>query len=467
MHNWFLIFTSFLLLIACKTERAINSENIVKQDDGKETIVNSQNNDPPLTNSCLLNLDVDGIKDICENNMPELQENIPDEIKNLLPHTWTPISKNTLADIDPCPDRKCAYSAVEGQSGVLNDWTGGVFASEEGKLGGLVVWGGGHRGYYGNEIYFFDLQTLTWSRKSEPTAGQTPGDPHSLGLDKDTCLYYDGHPVAFHTYDSATYVSTTRQFLLPIVSDDNEGLLGEPTKCVGSHGIAFDFKKKQWNSLTDSTPLSNMFTITEFDKKRNAVWMLRTGFIPESGRLSKYDIKSAQWTNFKFGGGWMPQAHATAAIDPIRDLLVVTEFQYLPPPQMPRVLAKDLAHPNYRHVILKTSGDTEIEDASHSNLGFEWVPSLGKFVAWSSGSSLFYLTPPPNDWLTNEWIWKKVILNGKAPRDPFAGPGGKFQVAPKLGIAFVITKRTDSVYAVRLADPELSDNPLVSHFAKP
>jgi len=71
---------------------------------------------------------------------------IPEVILSMEDDTWTAISLNTLADVDPCPDRDCGYSAIEGQSAVLNDWTGGAFASEEGALGSLLVWGGGHNG---------------------------------------------------------------------------------------------------------------------------------------------------------------------------------------------------------------------------------------------------------------------------------------------------------------------------------
>ena len=58
----------------------------------------------------------------------------------------------------------CSYSAVEGVSGVIDDWCGGAFASGFGTLGGLVVWGGGHNGYFGSELYVFDLESQLWVR---------------------------------------------------------------------------------------------------------------------------------------------------------------------------------------------------------------------------------------------------------------------------------------------------------------
>src|SRR5262245_18766455 len=76
---------------------------------------------------------------------------------SLVPGRWTVVSTNTIHDVDPCPKRDCSYSANEGVAGVINDWNGGVFASGYGAYGGLVAWGGGHMGYFGSEIYVFDV----------------------------------------------------------------------------------------------------------------------------------------------------------------------------------------------------------------------------------------------------------------------------------------------------------------------
>jgi hypothetical protein len=370
-------------------------------------------------------------------------------IKNLVPHTWTAISVNTLADVDPCPSRDCGYIGSEGQNGMLDDWTGGIFASEEGELGGLVVWGGGHRGYYGNEVYFFDLKTRKWSRKSEPTVGQTIGDPSTFDLDTETCLYYDGNPVAQHTYDAITYIPTTRQFFLPQLADIASENPGNPDKdCGSTHGMTFNFTNSTWTKLEQPTPTTRKYNITEYDKKRNAVWVWRNTY--GRGGLAKYDVVSGQWTTYN-PDDIAPQAHSTGAIDPERDLLVVAIFEYAKKAGMH---VKDLAYPDTKRFALNTTGDTEIEDASNALLGFEWVPSLGKFVAWSSGSSLYYLTPPAKDWQTAPWVWKKVTLKGIAPPDPMNGPSGKFQVAPELDIAFVVTDRKAPVYAVKLTNPD-------------
>lgn len=54
---------------------------------------------------------------------------------DLEPGRWTVISLNTIDDVDPCPSQDCSYSAVEGISGVIDDWCGGAFATRFGELG--------------------------------------------------------------------------------------------------------------------------------------------------------------------------------------------------------------------------------------------------------------------------------------------------------------------------------------------
>ncbi len=376
---------------------------------------------------------------------------VPDEIRNLVPNTWTQISRNLFSDVDPCPERDCGYSAVSGQGGVIHAFNGGVFASQEGTLGGLTLWGGGHNSYYGNEVYLFDLGTLLWSRLSEPTVGQTPGDETTFGLDLETCRFYDGHPIAKHTYDTVAYIPTTRQFVTPTVGDAPSAPPGNPDGGCGSPiGAAFNYASASWSDLPP-IPETQGYVVTEFDQSRNALWVWRHTY--GTGGLARYDVDTTSWTAYETDTA--PPSHATGAIDPVHDLFVVARFFYT---DNVGLMVKDLANPDEHHVLVTSTGGTALEEDAYEFNGFvglEWVPSLGRFVAWVTGSSLYFLTPPEGDWRTEEWVWTTVHVDGTPPTPPSypLGPAGKFQVAPDLGIAFVITNRSDPVYAVKLAFP--------------
>jgi len=101
-----------------------------------------------------------------------------------------------------CPDAQ-TYSAIqanEGCSAVINDWSGGAQDETRNRL---IVWGGGHGGYFGNEVYALDLTTLEMLRLNDPSdvAGYDFGNCYSPDA------YADGRPVSRHTYDGLSYVA--------------------------------------------------------------------------------------------------------------------------------------------------------------------------------------------------------------------------------------------------------------------
>jgi hypothetical protein len=82
------------------------------------------------------------------------------------------------------------WHAVSGCGGLFS-WSGGAFdhASRQ-----MLLFGGGHDDYAGNEVFAFSTKTLTWARLTEPSLKPYDRDP----LD-------DGKPVSRHTYDGLTW----------------------------------------------------------------------------------------------------------------------------------------------------------------------------------------------------------------------------------------------------------------------
>jgi hypothetical protein len=76
------------------------------------------------------------------------------------------------------------------------DWAGGAFDTARNRL---IIMGGKHGGYAGNEVYALDLDTLTMERLNEPST-----------VIRDGCTsggtYADGKPVARHTYNHLEYL---------------------------------------------------------------------------------------------------------------------------------------------------------------------------------------------------------------------------------------------------------------------
>ena len=361
---------------------------------------------------------------------------VPDVIASLPYLEWRPISLNTIRDVDPCPESRCAWSAVEGQSGVINDWTGGAFATEEGGLGGLVYWGGGHNGYYGTEVYFFDLATLTWQRRGTTTDGMTSGDATTFGLDAH-CRFWDGNPIPFHTFESPMYDSARNRFWVLTVADVVSHPPGSVDGCSSNRPAAFDFATDRWIDATAEGPLSFKHAATAYDSERDLFW----GYTANTpATLVSYDPATDAFTVYE-----RDSAIATGlsgAIDPVRDLFVVLDFRV-----DPRIRVRQLNDPEAPAVFVERTGDTEIE--AHTQLGFEWSPELAAFVVWKAHRDIYLLTPP-GAWDSEPWTWTRLTLGGDDPGEPVNGPYSKFQYVPSLGIALVCNAIDEPVYAARL-----------------
>jgi len=88
-----------------------------------------------------------------------------------------------------------------GPGNVIGAWCSGVLDTKRNRL---VVWGGGHNDYYGNEVYAFDISTFTWHRLNDPSPIK----------DKNICGPYnpDSTPVSRHTYGGLAYIAHADRF---------------------------------------------------------------------------------------------------------------------------------------------------------------------------------------------------------------------------------------------------------------
>ncbi len=368
--------------------------------------------------------------------MPEL----PAALADLPLNEWRDVSLNTMQSQDPCEDPPCAWWGGEGPKGILNDWTGGAYASGEGELGGLVYFGGGHNGYYGNEVYFFDFASLMWERRGEPTDGQVPGDKTTLGGDE-FCRFWDGKPVSMHTYDMPFYDPIQNRFWLAIVSDFAAPLPGFPEGCSSKLSAFFDLSTNTWGDSTTDSTVGKVFTASAWDDASSLAWF--TDY--RSKQTHSFDPVTEEWKSYP---GWTVNTlDALAAVDPVRNLLVTAAFRG----DSKDLAIIDLSTPDVPAYLATTTGDKEMEVGG--NHGFEWAPQLGGFITWRAGLDLFLLTPPDGDPKIEPWVWTRIVATGEVPDMPMSGPYSKFQYVPELGIAFVASHYAGPVSAIRLAYP--------------
>lgn len=134
-------------------------------------------------------------------------------VASMQPGEFRAVSKNNLASVAA----NCAainVCAVQGIRGLML-WDGAAYDTKRNEV---MVWGGGHTDYAGNEVYIFSLNTLTWRRVTEPSplrirTGSTP--------DQGRYEVSDGTeaPVSAHSYDGLLYLPAQDRYLVLPQSD--------------------------------------------------------------------------------------------------------------------------------------------------------------------------------------------------------------------------------------------------------
>jgi hypothetical protein len=216
-------------------------------------------------------------------------------IEDLKPGEWYEVPDSRLDAVKPA----AAVPGVSGVYSVMNCWSGGAYDAKRERL---IVWGGGHSDYSGNEIYAFDMNSLKWARINEPSS-DVGGDEHSG-------IYPDGLPRSRHTYNYIQYLPSLDRFC----TFGGAGLY--PSGQIGTARTdCFDFDAKRWTRMADA----KTYGIADFsavDPVTGAVWAGK-------GTLTRYEPASDEWnkqTEYDNDIEWTN--YLTLETDPKRRLLI-------------------------------------------------------------------------------------------------------------------------------------------------
>jgi hypothetical protein len=311
------------------------------------------------------------------------------------PDSWLDVANTHLADVAPASSQ---FPNIGGSlTGVIDAWSGAALDTSRSRL---LVWGGGHNDYGGNEIYAFDVGALKWLRLTDPSA-----NPANC-MDANS----DGTPSARHTYDGLAYISHADQFF-----GSGGALTCNAGGCGASGTWTFDFASSRW---TNRQPSGSHTTAcgdsAAYDPDTKRVWW------GDGGGLYAYDYDSNAWTQYASDYFY----YMTATVDTHRGILVFLGNGNL--------YAYDLKNANYTRQSWTTTGDSSI--VSSGNPGVDYDPTTDRIVAWSSGK-VFELDPSTKAWTTHN--------PAGAPAPSPNGTYGRWRYVPQVN-AFVLVTAIDA-----------------------
>ncbi|MBS2033259.1 MAG: hypothetical protein JST54_35625 [Deltaproteobacteria bacterium] len=345
---------------------------------------------------------------------------------------WCDLPGTHMRDV--CPDASLCggIQAYEGCSGVLNDWGGAALDSSQNML---ILWGGGHHGYFGNEVYALDLNRLVMLRLNDPS--------DVSGFDPNNCdapdAYPDGRPVSRHTYDGLTYIPSSYELF---------SWSGAKAPCgySGTDIWTLDLP------TVGSTALGGAAPWTERDSTVTS-GQLRA----DPGSVSDYDAHDDQvvfddlyslWSFSDATGVTLLLDHSnnalddhmTGRIDPVNHLFIVMGNASAAPAG--GVFAFDLTTnpPTRSDWTSQVTGCDGLIQASYPGLSYD--TQLNKFVGWVGGNTVYIFDPSTKSCTTQDYTG--------GPAANANGTFGRFRYVPSLDVFAVVNGVDQDAYTLRL-----------------
>ncbi len=342
------------------------------------------------------------------------QTALANPVDDLQPGYWYEAPNSRLDAVFPASPPP----GIIGPRGVIDAWCGGAYDTARDRL---VLWGGGHYDYSGNELYAFDVNSLQWSRLTEPSNPVTEG----------AAYYPDGNPTARHTYNMIQYSAAIDRFI-----SAGSGSYAPDGGISFQTVDLFDFANSNWERGQDlPSDGGNIGRITAVDTATGDIWTHGTS---SGAKLARLDVATGTWTTHAS----LPlEIYATAAIDPARRIMVAVGGYNADR----NFYVWDLDNPDTAPTSPTTSGATDLEYGAQN--GFVFDPNSGLFVGWDGGSSVYTLDPAT-------WAWNRVSAasgNSVSPGQPNeTGTYGRFRFIPSKNAFVVVNQEDDNVFFYKL-----------------
>jgi hypothetical protein len=329
---------------------------------------------------------------------------------------WYQIPNTSIQGL--CPP----YSEIQGQSGckaVMSAWSGGLFDTKRNRL---IIHGGGHTDYFGNEIYAIDLNANPISPVLVKDAS------HGSAISNvTTCpeAYLDGTPSARHSYNGEVYVANQDTYFTFSGSKSNCGFFS-------SGAWKYTPSTSTWTQQSTSgaapNPAGNGSVPTiAYDPTTGNVFEAETN----AGVFWKYDPAAVAWTNLA-NIHTCTALNMTAAIDDGRRLYFCIGNG---------VFGKVSLSAPYSSTALTGTGCSAL--VSSSGPGFAYDPVQKLMVGWAGGNTAYLYNPDTDSCSAVTYSGGPTVIQSN-------GTYGRFNYSPTLGVFVVANSIDTNAYSLRL-----------------
>jgi len=348
---------------------------------------------------------------------------------------WYAIPNSTLQAVCPPASQYPQIQGIVGCAGVIEAWSSGVNDSTGNRL---IIWGGGHGDYFGNEVYALDLTALAMKRLNNPS---TPG---SLTGCPSPTAYPDGTPAARHTYDGLAFIADAdRMFVFGGGLSGSCGMFSTDTWTLNLPTL-------QWQLMSPggTNPQSGPGAISDYDP--NSTLVILHDYV--SG-LYGYNYSSNAWTQL-LSDPYGIDYHMTGVIDPKRKLFLAVGG--CAGCTGSGVQVYNVAGPTYTKstpsVDSSCNGFLQPSNPEGSySPGTAYDPVLDKIVVWPNFGNTVYLMDDTT------WTCTAVTYPGGPPDSHMDGSPstsrgtfGRFRYMQSSGVFVLVNDYDINAYTLRL-----------------
>lgn len=317
---------------------------------------------------------------------------------------WVKASSNLFSDAWATGPAALPAGNYSGTGSIVRAWSSIAWDSTSGSM---ILWGGGHANYYGNEVYVWQGDTGEWTRGSLASRVEKYGGSQSR-----TWLVVDSAaPQAAHTYDGNIYLPVNNMFLT-------------------FGGGVFDEGTTNFQVLNGSGGLTRAGPWLWDPTKANANQVGGTtgsGYDPADVGGNMWFNRQGQWTGTEaygptFGYTYVNTAYRTEAGKDV----VYASVQGPGASGFPSLYRYELGD-------VRNGGLDKWE-----RVGVSWnAPSYQSVAAIDSNHGLFVHTTSVNGWSSDLGVWN---LANNQPLNPGANRDVAVELVTSGGAPFTMTE---------------------------
>jgi hypothetical protein len=369
----------------------------------------------------------------------------PFEDLNLQAGRWYQVPNSHMESVKPPSTYGIAWSSTTGNP--INPWSSGTYDTLRDRL---IVWGGGHGDYAGNELYAFNVNTLSWQRLTNPS-DPTCSVPVVNGIcaDESSGVYQDGKPRSRHTYELIEYVPGLNNTFDSFCSFGGSGFY--PGGQTGSARMdCYSFASNQWQKKADA-PSYGTGGCSAYDPVNKQAWAHAV-----NRRLARYDPATDTWATRSTSDNDV--YYMNCEIDPVRRRFIAIGDRtsgYGGPAAIAWNNIDTIG--SITRTTLATTGDKAME--SVNNPGLTYDSFNDKFVAWGGGADVYVLNLVSHVWTrvtpdsANTVIPKSTLPDGSVSSSSQTPNGtyGRFRYMPNKNAFILVTSVNQDVYFYKLS----------------